>query len=88
MTDRPEPLNLDHTQTILEEMRLLLVESKKFGVTLVEDDNGAWGPLGACYLTLRFTNSNDDHVEVMMRVDRVVSRDVEKQARYDRDYPQ
>ncbi|MNY42498.1 hypothetical protein D3C86_1773920 [compost metagenome] len=49
-----EPAHLDHAHVegILEEMRKKI--AKEFGVTVVQDCNGAHGQAGVRYMTLRF----------------------------------
>ena len=75
MAHTTAPLNRAFVERILEHVRKGQTKAG-FGVTLQEDHNGAWGPIGKRYLTVRFSDPQcaDDLVEVMMEVVSVTSR--------------
>lgn len=62
------PLQADHVERILRHMSNCLHSKAGFGVTITQDHNGAWGPMGQRLLTLRFGMDTDDHIEVSMVV--------------------
>jgi len=59
------PLELKHVELLIEEMRRRL--ANEFGVTVTQDHNGAWGPLGQRLVTLRFYD-DEDFVDISMAV--------------------
>ncbi len=80
MATEIEPLERKETEAILETMRQRL--AKEFGVTLVEDSNGAWGKAGTRYLTLRFNN-----FEVQMEVSSVSDNNLNRLVAWERENP-
>lgn len=66
------PLSRDHVERVLRLMTSEISSKTDFGVTLTQDHNGAWGPLGQRLLTLRFGDGKD-HIEVSMIIQSVTS---------------
>ncbi len=70
-------LTRERVESIMDTMKDLL--SKKFGVTIVHDANGAYGQTGKWYVTLRFgdprkeTETEQDHITVSMTVEQITS---------------
>ena len=64
----------EQVETHLEQVRTKL--AKEFGVTVTEDTSGAWGPIGARYVTLRH---ND--MEVFMLIQNISSWKADKALR-------
>ena len=80
MTDRPALMSPGYAEQILEELRTKIAGVA--GVTLQTDPNGAWGPMGASYLTVRFSPSgnNTDLVEVHCQIMSVRSSQNDREA--------
>ena len=69
MSEGPAPLPRHYVDKALEHVRSSIARS--MGVTLQEDHNGAWGPIGKRYLTVRFRHPDgdpQDMTEVMLEV--------------------
>lgn len=72
------PLEAVDVERILRDMRIRIHEKAGFGVTLTQDHNGAWGPLGQRLLTLRFNDTGGDFIEVSLVVRSVTSQAADK----------
>lgn len=89
MSKEIECLERKEVNSALEYMRTML--AKQFGVTLTEDVNGAWGPMGTHRVTLRFTDPKQKDLGmicVTMAVEELSSSTVDQRAQYERDHPQ
>lgn len=63
-------MSRSHVEAMLAHMVTRLSRDAAFGVTLVEDTNGIYGPMGKQYLTVRFESPwrEDDLIEVHMEL--------------------
>jgi hypothetical protein len=78
MSDKPAYIHIDRVDAILETMRKMI--SSKFGVTLQQDPNGTWGPMGKRYVTVRFTDPVSlDRIEVSMAIESVRSQNADRE---------
>lgn len=68
------PLTSAQVERILRVLSDALHDKAGMGVTITQDHNGAWGPMGQRLVTLRF-NVDGDHTEVSM-----VVKDISSQA--------
>jgi hypothetical protein len=74
MSQEPAWLEREHTERLLEILRTNIAQN--MGVTLQQDHNGAWGPMGKWYLTMRFSDGTGitaDHIEVRAEITSVSS---------------
>lgn len=85
MNDGPAPLGQDVVKEILDNMSTKLSKSG-FGVTLVHDANGSYGPAGKWYLTLRFSDKHKDHLTVSLCVEKISSFQADEIERKSEEY--
>lgn len=70
------PLEAAHVDKLIEKVRKM-ISNAGFGITVTQDHNGAWGPMGQTLITLRFADGSD-HIEMSMAIRSVSSYDADE----------